>query len=227
MSSKPSLYLDSKLFHRPVRDVRGQDKSMTVPDPQLEPLEPDADESVSETRKATALLKDVVAKIDKAGATQESGEGWVPESQQQRRRGYDRSFLRDSRGISGGASPDLPEQGRDWHGTVPGVPDEPRKTDEEDLDRPPVNLVDSTPDSEEPKKINDEAKKALAAAPRFSPGPFVAPREREFLRMRGWSNEDIESGQASMSPRLRAEFNKWLTSSVQKSISSFINKSLG
>jgi len=90
-----------------------------------------------------------------------------------------------------------------------------------------VNLVDHVSDVEGPKKNNDEAKKALAAAPRFSPGPFVPPREREFLQMRGWSNEDIESGQASMSPRLRAEFNKWLTSTVQKSISSFITKSLG
>lgn len=222
MTDKPSLYLDSKLFHRPVRDVRGKEKSMTIPDPQLAPIEPDEDESI--TKKATELLQEMTSML-KAGAAQESGEGWTSISQQRRKRGYDRSFLRDSRGVSGGATPDLPERGKDWHGTVPGVPDEPQGTDQEELDRPPANLVDSDPDAEAAKK-NDEAKKALAAAPRFSPGPFVPPREREFLQMRGWSNEDIESGQASMSPRLRAEFNKWLTGTVQKSISSFA-KSLG
>lgn len=223
MTDKPSLYLNSKLFHRPVRDVRGKEKSMTIPDPQLAPIEPDEDESI--TKKAAEMLREMTARVSKAGAAQESGEGSVPISQQQRKREYDRSFLRDSRGISGGAGPDLPERGKDWHGTVPGVPDEPQSTDQEELDRPPVNLVDSKPDAEVERK-NDEAKKALAAAPRFSPGPFVPPREREFLQMRGWSNEDIESGQASMSPRLRAEFNKWLTGTVQKSISSFA-KSLG
>lgn len=378
MADKPSLYLNSKLFHRPVRDVRGSGKSMTVPDPQLEPLEPDDDETVSETRKATALLQglskaepDVTGRLEgkfkvpvekmidqlnkiisaeysqwfrwyhysivlrghcrnaladefenhadeelghaevvamrvvglggypatsieqplplrdteeilkellsreqkgmqlyrevhalcgdnegtrqvlenniaqeqdhidelwrflknpemiKAGSTQESGESWKPLAQRRRKREYDRSYLRDSPGIGGGgAGPDLPERGRDWHGTVPGVPDEPQDTDQEGLDRPPVNLVDRTPDVESPKKTNDEAKKALAAAPIFSPGPFVSPREKQFLQLRGWSNEDIESGQANMSPRLRAEFNKWLTSTVQKSINSFA-KSLG
>jgi len=224
MADKPSLYLDSKLFHRPVRDVRGKEKSMAVPDPQLEPLEPDEDSPV--TSKAAEMLKEML--LGKAGAAQESGEGSAPISQAQRKQEYDHSFMRDSRGISGGQTPDLPERGKDWHGTVPGVKDEPQDGLEEQraLNRPPVNLVDNKSDVEASKEVNSEAKKALAAAPRFSPGPFVAPREKEFLQQRGWSNEDIESGQASMSPRLRAEFNKWLTSTVQKSISSFA-KSLG
>lgn len=157
----------------------------------------------------------------KAGAAQPSGDSWMPLSQKRRAREYEHSFRRDSRGISGGQTPDLPERGRDWHGTVPGVKDEPQDgaDDGDDLDRPPVNLVDAEPDAtQQLKSKNAEALKALAAAPRFSPGPFVSPPEREFLRMRGWSDDDIESGQKLMSPRLRAEFNKWLTGTVRKSI---------
>jgi bacterioferritin len=163
------------------------------------------------------------SEVSKAGAAQESGESWMPKPQKQRKREYDSSFYRDSQpGISGGAGPDLPDRGRDWHGTVPGVPDEPGAEGsriQDQLDRPPVNLVDDEPDA---KKVlsqkNAEAKKALAAAPRFSPGPFIAPREKEFLRTKGWSDEDLESGEKLMTPRLRAEFNRWLTSTVRKSI---------
>jgi bacterioferritin len=159
----------------------------------------------------------------KAGAAQESGESWMPQPSKQRKREYDSSFHRDAQpGISGGASPDLPERGRDWHGTVPGVPDEPgahgSKIDDE-LDRPPANLVDDKPDAKTVLgEKNAEAKKALAAAPRFSPGPFVSPPERDFLRTKGWSDEDIERGDRPMPSRLRAEFNRWLTSTVRKSI---------
>ena len=159
----------------------------------------------------------------KAGSAQQSGESWMEKPQRQRKREYDSSFYRDAQpGISGGTTPDLPERGRDWHGTVPGVPDEPGASGSKihtELDKPPANLVDNKPDAKKVlKDKNEEAAKALAAAPRFSPGPFVPPREREFLKLKGWSDEDIESGEKMMSPRIRAEFNKWLTSTVMKSI---------
>jgi bacterioferritin len=157
--------------------------------------------------------------LAKAGADQESaGVGAISEGQSQRRHRH--SFHRTSPGISGGQTPDLPERGRDWHGTVPGVKDEPQDSDDDDLDRPPVNLVDDKPDAGPAttlKEKNEEAAKALAGAPRFSPGPLVSPPEKEFLKMHGWSEEDIQSGR-QMPSRLRAEFNKWLTAAVQKSM---------
>jgi len=172
----------------------------------------------SATRKAIRTLEMI-----KAGAAQESGESWMPQPGKQRKREYDSSFHRDAQpGISGGATPDLPERGRDWHGTVPGVPDEPGAQGskiEDELDHPPANLVDDKSDAKTVlEEKNAEAKKALAAAPRFSPGPFIAPPERDFLRTKGWSDEDIERGDRPMPPRLRAEFNRWLTSTVRKSI---------
>lgn len=47
-------------------------------------------------------------------------------SGEQAKRAYERSFEKQATGISGGDSPDLPDRGRDWHGTVEGVPDEPQ-----------------------------------------------------------------------------------------------------
>jgi hypothetical protein len=49
----------------------------------------------------------------------------------------------------------------------------------------------------------------------------VSPPEREYLKTRGYSDDEIDAGSATMSPRVRAEFNKWLTSTVRKSIARF------
>jgi hypothetical protein len=151
----------------------------------------------------------------KAGADQESA-GQATISEGQRKREHAHSFERDvPGGISGGAGPDLPERGRDWHGTVPGVPDEPQDGESSDLDKPPENLVKPiTPD------FNDPAMKALAGAPRFSPGPFIPPPYKSWLMEQGYTSEEIDSGQFEFPSRRRAEFNKYLTSTVQKSITS-------
>ena len=148
--------------------------------------------------------------VSKAGADQESaGRDTITEGQAKRR--YEHSFNRVSPGISGGQTPDLPERGRDWHAEVPGVPDEPQDGDEEtEIDRPPTKILG------EP---GDEALKALAGAPRFTSGPLIPPVELKFLQTRGYNKDDILSGKIHITPRLRAEFNKFLTSTVQKSIS--------
>lgn len=164
------------------------------------------------TAKAIQILNEL---ISKAGAAQMSGDSYYPIPEGRRKRQYDNSFHRDAPGIRGSDTPDLPEQGRDW----------PEGTDDS-LDRPPKNLVNAEENEtkavrEIMNRANSDAKKALAAAPRFSPGPFVAPPEREYLKLRGYSDDEINSGAATMSPRVRAEFNKWLTSTIRKSIGRF------
>lgn len=159
----------------------------------------------------------------KAGATQESGQSRMPRSEATSNREHDHSFDRVPMGISGGQTPDLPERGRDWHGTVPGVPDEPQDggDDDDNLDKPPENLVE--PITEAAKSLltsfNDPAMKALSGAPIFSPGPFVPPPEREWMIRHGYNENEVDSGKVRMSSRQRAEFNRWLNSTVQKSIS--------
>lgn len=143
--------------------------------------------------------------IRKAGADQESA-GRDSLTEGEAKRAYKHSFERVAPGISGGQTPDLPERGRDWHGTVPGVPDEDDEGEGSDLDRPPAKL------------LGDEAKKALAGAPRFSSGPLVPPMEAQWLQMQGYSPEDIQSGRVKVTSRQRAAFNKFMTATVQKSI---------
>lgn len=165
---------------------------------------------MSDTAKACNILNEM---ISKAGAAQASGDSYYPIPQARRAKQYEGSFKRDAPGIRGTYTPDTPEQGADW----------PEGADEE---RPPQNLVN--PEETESKAVREimkratsEARKALAGAPRFSPGPFVSPPEREYLKLRGYSDDEIDSGSATMTPRVRAEFNKWLTSVVRKSIARF------
>jgi hypothetical protein len=165
------------------------------------------------TAKAIDILNDM---IRKAGSAQQSGDSYYPIPAGRRAREHKNSLMRDAPGIRGGSTPDLPDRGQSW----------PEGSDEEGLDRPPQNLVN--PEENENKAVREimnratsEAKKALAGAPRFSPGPFVSPPEREYLKTRGYSDGEIDAGSATMSPRVRAEFNKWLTSTVRKSIARF------
>lgn len=141
-------------------------------------------------------------------------------SDKQKKRERDHSYARQIEGETGSPTPDLPERGRDWHGTVPGVPDEPEGDDEDhkeaqDYFKLPKDLL--KPAS---KSATDEAVKALAGAARFSPGPVMPPREVEFMLHNGYTQEEIDNG-ATLTPRLRAEFNRFVANSVHKSINSF------
>jgi len=136
---------------------------------------------------------------------------------------YDHSFARHPEGESGQPTPDLPERGRDWHGTVPGVPDEPQGSPEEEKEmeeaqeyfRDPKDLL-----SGKSVAHTDEAIKALAGAARFSSGPFVPPQEREFMLQNGYTPDEIEAG-AQLTPRLRAEYNRTAAMMVTKSLLAF------
>jgi hypothetical protein len=207
---------------------------------------------MSEMKKAIELL-DSFTDLFKA---ESAGRTTLP-SEVQARREYGHSFARYPRGVSGGPTPDLPERGRDWHGTVPGVPDEPQDEDQQAKDEEafkdpenlldneqkqgptePVNLMaptqeiqDKTTNTQQPpappiaaKSLNDMAIKSLAGAPRFSPGPIMPPKERKFLIEQGYDPEEVDSGAISMTPRLRAQYNKDLLSTVQKSITKLANK---
>jgi rubrerythrin len=142
-------------------------------------------------------------------------------SEKQRKREYDNSFARHPEGISGGSTPDLPERGRDWHGTVPGVPDEPQDGEEEEDQKEAQDYFKLPKDFLKTKtsKSTDEAIKALAGAARFSSGPVMPPREVEFMLSNGYTPEEIDNG-AAMTPRLRAEFNRFVANSVHKSMNS-------
>lgn len=215
---------------------------------------------MSATSDAINLLKSFTS-ISKA---ESAGRITLP-SEIQAKREYGQSFARFPRGISGGPTPDLPERGKDWHGTVPGVPDEPQddgeqKKDEEAFKDPenllngkekkqgppePANLMattqeiqDQTTNKQQPpappiaaksisgmiNRLNNLAFKSLAAAPRFSLGPVMPPKERSFLIEQGFEPDDVDSGTVSMTPRMRAQFNRDLLSAVQKSINRLAQK---
>jgi hypothetical protein len=140
-----------------------------------------------------------------------------PESKKKQE--YDDSFARFTEGVTGSTTPDLPDRGRDWHGTVPGVKDEDQGEDEDQdkaeayLSRPPKDVLATK------SHPTDEAIKALAGVSHVFPGPFTPPRERDFMLQNGYTPEEIECG-ATMTPRLRAEFNRFVANSVRKSLSS-------
>lgn len=215
---------------------------------------------MSSLRKAIDLLNSYssLAKAQSGGR-----ETMPPEPQAQR--AYNQSFARFPMGISGDPTPDTQEQGQDWHGTVPGVPDvppdeegsgvqdqseqafkEPQSLLSEDTKEKkkgppePVNLMAPSDQIQEQaaarqnqqpsappvaaKSFTEDAMKSLAAAPRFSSGPVVPPRERTFLLEQGFSPEDVDAGVVNMTPRMRALFNRNLLSAVQKSITRLSDK---
>jgi bacterioferritin len=141
-------------------------------------------------------------------------------SDKQAKREYDHSFARQIQGESGQPTPDLPDRGRDWHGTVPGVPDEPQDGEEEEDQKEAQSYFKLPKDFLKQKSHNDEAIKALAGVARFSSGPVMPPREAEFMLQNGYTPEEIDNG-AVMTPRLRAEFNRFIANSVHKSIRKF------
>ncbi len=174
-----------------------------------------SEDEMSETKKAIALL-DQMNEMYKADMS--AGRTTMP-SESQAKRSDERSYEKYSIGVSGDPTPDLPERGRDWHGTVPGVPDEDQATSDE-YDKQPQNIL-APP---KPKQINEQAIKALSGAPIFTSGPVLPPRELDFLARHGFSPDEIDSGLVQLTPTMRAEFNRELQSAVQKSITAFADK---
>lgn len=77
-------------------------------------------------------IRKAAEKIRKAGADQESAGQFTMPTGKQAKREYDDSFSRQPSGVGGNETPDLPERGRDWHGTVAGVPDENQEPSDEE-----------------------------------------------------------------------------------------------
>jgi hypothetical protein len=217
---KPSMYKDSKLFHpHGSQDIR---KTDTVPDPQLESIEPeDKEETLSSTAKALAILDELSQTLEKAGVS--AGRNINP-SEKQAKREYSHSYARRTGGITGVTTPDLPERGRDWHGTVPGVPDEPESPPDDGEEQEEAEAYFKDP--ENPLKsatkgleAMQEAMKALAGAPVLPKGPLIPPTARTFLLEHGYTPAEIEAGVATMTPRMRGMYNRDLLSAVKKSLS--------
>jgi len=165
----------------------------------------------------------------KAGADQESAGSHTMPSEVQAKRTADNSFRRRAVGISGTSTPDKPEVGRDWHGTVPGVPDEPQDTEEEKEEAaeafaPPKDvfgLKKKKPDQNPNiSKSMTEAFSVLDSVPQFQAPHQFSLREREYLLSKGFSSGEIDTGDVEITPRMRREFRTHVRGSVIKSINS-------
>lgn len=170
------------------------------------------------------------AKIKKAGAAQESTGRWTLEDPLQARREHEQGLYRQPVGVSGGPTPDLPERGRDWHGTVPGVPDEPEDESEEEVKKiwgAPKPIFKEEKESEPVIKkalvpyyaAQHRAQDILKALPDLSVGLDLTPREVEFLKSQGVNEEDIIRGRVDITPRMQTEFQRFMTDRVFKSLS--------
>ncbi len=274
-SDLPGMYKDSKLFARKHPKSEGSQYSKsteTLPDPQLDPLEPVKDEKLSETQKAIALLETMKSmipgglaegknpsdfnqdqlkqgikvemehtsskkvateiamdhltedpqyytKLKKVEKAESAGRTIMP-SEKQAKREYDHSFARYPRGISGSTTPDLPERGRDWHGTVPGVPDEPQDDDKDQKESEayfsdPKNLLSKKSIA---KSFNLDAVSTLSQMPFFQKSMATTKKEQEFLLKKGYNETDVQLGRIYLRPWERREYNRWLASSIVDSI---------
>jgi bacterioferritin len=146
---------------------------------------------------------------------------------------YEHSFARRPDGISGTVSPDLPERGYDWHNEHGGPKPPPASKEDEEEQEEAENYFKEIPNPmkvkvEKPKSPTQpqtqEAMKALAGAPRFADGPVLPPRAVSFLLEHGFTPEEINAGEANMTPRMRGLYNRNLLSNVRKSISSLTGK---
>jgi hypothetical protein len=206
-STLPSMY-DSKLFARRHPASEGSQYTKAVSD---------SEEDMTETKKAMLLLEEFAKADMSAGRT-------VLPPEKQARSAYEHSFARQPMGVSGSSTPDLPDRGRDWHGTVPGVPDEPQDTDD-DKNKDEEYFQDPKPVlGSQAKSLVDEACKALAGAPTFDPGPVMPPREIDYLLRNGFTLQEILTGNAHMTSPMRAQFNRDLATAVQKSIMTLQDK---
>jgi len=143
-----------------------------------------------------------------------SGRDTMP-SEKHAKKEYEDSFARYPGGISGSSTPDLPERGKDWHDEID---DDKEQKEAQESFKDPVNLLEK-PSKHVTKGFNAAAVKALSGAPLFVKGPLVPPAEKRFLVTQGYSEEEIDSGRIKLTPMLRAEYNRWLTGSVRKSMS--------
>lgn len=201
-STLPSMYKDSKLFTRKHPASEGSQYTKAVAE---------SEEEMTETKKAISLLDEFVKADMSAGRT-------VFPSEKQAQSSYEHGFARYPMGVSGSSTPDLPDHGKDWHGTVPGVPDEPQDTDD-DQNKDEEYFQDPKPVlGVQAKSLVEEACKALAGAPTFDPGPVMPPREIDYLLQHGFTMQEIVNGNAYMTPSMRAQFNRDLATSVNKSI---------
>lgn len=143
---------------------------------------------------------------------------------------YEHSFARRPDGITGAPTPDLPERGFDWHDEH-GGPNPPPATEEDEKEekeaeeyfKKPLNPLKPPKvdlPAPQPSPQTQEAQKALAGAPRFAQGPVMPPRAVDFLLEHGFTPDEILSGEANMTPRMRGLYNRNLLSKVRKSISS-------
>jgi len=208
MAKTPQMYVDSKLFPYGRKANRLQ---KDLPDEMDEDLHPDegeglesvmtVDEDVKKTKtsKAVDLL---CGFLSKAGADQESAGKHTLVDEKTAKKRYENDLQRYPTGVGGTGSPDLPDQGLDWHGDA---------TPDDESDDVPPNAFKASKTS--------EASKAFSAAPRFAEGPVIPPREREFLLRFGYTPDEIEAGEVTVTPRMRSEFNRYITGVVQKSIS--------
>jgi len=207
----------------------GKAKDEFIPDPQNEDIQPDEEDGV-----ASVLVGDSDL-VSKAGAAQESTGRWTLEDPVQAKREQEHGLYRQPTGVSGGPTPDLPERGKDWHGTVPGVPDEPQDDDEEEIEE---TWAAPKPILESEKKKTSEVSKALASycrtqqrardvlksLPDLHIGPDLSPRELEFLKSQGVDDDAIIRGNLRITPRMRVEFRQFMTDRVFKSLSGLRNQ---
>jgi len=219
----PEFYKDSALFPKthPATPGSKYAKAVELPDPDLEPIEPQDDEKQLATSETSKALQQLIDFLNKANVS--AGKD-TKKPEQQAIGAYEHTFARQVEGITGAPTPDLPERGRDWHGTVPGVPDEPEAPpDEEKRQEEAQQYFKPPPNPLAPIKT-EEAKKALAGAPRFTQGPVVPPRAVDFLLQFGFTPEEIFAGEANMTTIMRARYNRQLQSSIRKSIMSLKGK---
>jgi len=145
-----------------------------------------------------------------------AGRNTMP-SEKRAKKEYSTSFARYPRGISGVTTPDLPDRGKDWDNEVD---EEEEQKEAEATFKDPVNLLNTKNKKSVSKSFTSIALKALAGAPIFATGPLVPPAEKRFLVEQGYSPDEIDSGVVQLTPRLRGEYNRWLTRTVKKSLSS-------
>lgn len=63
-----------------------------------------------------------------------------------------------------------------------------------------------------------QARQQLTALPSIEIGPQFSPKEREFLMVKGFTEEDFLRGRVRVTPRLRAEYNQYVSDTVFKSL---------
>jgi hypothetical protein len=197
MAKLPRMYVESKLFPR--GKLKAGLHKTAVPDPAEEDLEPEdgVQSVISKTKKALDVIK--------AGAAIESAGRETLVDEDRAKRAEEHDAKKFPLGVGDADTPDLPGHGRDWHGD--STPDDPS----DDVD--PNNEYKGV------KKSNIEALKSLEAIPKFYFSSSVSPREREFLIKSGYSLDEVESGRVVITQRMRKDFNRYLTDSIQKSIS--------